>query len=252
MKKMFFSAMAALLILTSPAAAHYLWLNMDNQVFEAGETVAVKLGWGHRFPGGEPMREGMLRRVFAVDPQGNIAPLSPASDIEYRFIPKMSGAYRLYADIHPGFVSKTTEGYKMKPKNAVTEPLSCFRYDIRAGARIRVGESNPDKTAFTEHPLEVVPLADPTRVKIGDILPVKVLFNGVALAGAQIDATYAGDSEKADEFAITLNTGKDGTADIAISDKGLWLVSATYEPPYPEPAVCDIYRYKFSLTFTVP
>ncbi|MCF8077644.1 MAG: DUF4198 domain-containing protein [Desulfobacterales bacterium] len=242
--------LAGMFFLVSPAAAHYLWMNLEGQRPDAKEAVVVKIGWGHKFPGGEPMREGMLRRVFAVDEAGAVLPLSLVSDDAYRFEPKRPGVYRIYADVHSGFVSKTTEGYKMQPKNAVAEALSCFRYDLRAGTLLQVGGEGTTGASFSENPLEIVPLANPTRLKAGDTLPVKVLFNGVPLAGARIDATYAGYSEKADDFAVSGETGKEGTADIPISEKGLWLISASYELPYPDPAVCDIYRYKFSLTFT--
>jgi uncharacterized GH25 family protein len=96
-----------------------------------------------------------------------------------------------------------------------------------------------------------LPLSGPTRLAAGATLPVKVLSNALPLSGARIDATYGGYSEQADDFAASLETSKEGTATIPISQNGLWLVSAAYEPPYPDPAVCDIYRYKFSLTFTV-
>ena len=252
MKKAILSVLAAILFAASPAAGHYLWMDVDNPRPSVGEPVTVRLGWGHRFPGGEPMRDGMLRRVLVVDPEGAVSHLSPASRAVYRFEAERPGVYRFYADVHPGFVSKTTDGYKRQPKNAVKEALSCFCYDLRAGALLPVGVAEAAGAAFSENPLEIVPLSDPTRLATGDTLPVKVLFNGMPLSGARIDATYAGHSDRADDVAASITADKDGAAGIPITEKGLWLVSASYEPPYPDSAVCDIYRYKFSLTFTVP
>lgn len=252
MKKSIFSVLAAVLFIASPAAGHYLWMDVDNSRPAVGEPVAVKIGWGHRFPGGEPMRDGMLRRILVVDPDGAVSYLSPASQGDYRFEAEQPGVYRFYADVHPGFVSKTTDGYKRQPKNTVKEALSCFCYDLRAGALLPVGVAKAAGAAFSENPLEIVPLSDPTRLATGDTLPVKVLFNGVPLSGARIDATYAGYSDQADDFAVSVETGKEGTANIPVTEKGPWLVSASYAAPYPDPSVCDTYRYKFSLTLTVP
>ena len=157
--------------------------------------------------------------------------------------------------MNPGFLSKTPEGYKRKSKKELQNVLSCFRYDIRAKSIIVVdGLLHNEAEKFlhsSDDPLEIFPLKNPVQLKEGDILPLKIIYQGTPLAGVEVHATYEGFSDQAHTFACTTTSDKLGKAKVRLTKKGNWLVNVLHQVPYPELQVCDKARYNYSLTFKV-
>ena len=76
MKKFFqFGLLALFLCSGSLADAHSLWFNMDGHGYGVNEPVKIELGWGHQFPQGTEIKDGMLNEVFALAPDGKKIPL---------------------------------------------------------------------------------------------------------------------------------------------------------------------------------
>ena len=71
--------------------------------------------------------------------------------------------------------------------------------------------------------LEIKPKANPATLKIGDELPVQVLFDGKPLA-TRIFATYAGFSKRDMTFAYYTEMEKADAAPIKITQPGLWII----------------------------
>jgi len=235
---------------TSLAQAHSLWLNIDDDRPKAGQKVRIEIGWGHKFPRDEVIKEGFLNEVYALDSKGTRIPLKQVSPTEFEFVPTAQGYYTILANIHPGFLSKTTEGYKLQPKKGLENVVSCFRYDIRAKAVMYVGRGKmPDQPVGD--PLEIILLRDGRHLKQGEVLPVKVIYDGKALASVDVRAIYAGFSDQPNTFALSTKTDKNGTARVKLLEKGNWLVNVMYEVPYPDKEECDNYRYNYSFTFAV-
>lgn len=69
--------------------------------------------------------------------------------------------------------------------------------------------------------LEIVPEADPSTRKVGDPLPIRVLFEGKPLAGAQVIAD-AGDG--AEPHRQTSTTDGEGRASFQYDRGGFWLI----------------------------
>jgi uncharacterized GH25 family protein len=251
--KRFFIALSVIVCFfaASPVHAHFLWLNIDNYQPGLNETVQVEIGWGHKFPKDEVIKEGFLNQVYALDSRGARIPLKQISPTELEFVPIAQGTYMISADIHPGFLSKTTEGYKLKPKKGLENVVSCFRFDIRAKAIVNAGnmEKMPDQRVGDL--LEIIPLKNPKHLKKGEIFPVKVIYDGKALASVDVRATYAGFSDQPNTFALSAMTDNEGVARIKILEKGKWLVNVMHEVPYPDKNECDKYRYNYSFTFAV-
>lgn len=78
--------------------------------------------------------------------------------------------------------------------------------------------------------LQIIPLANPADMKVGDELPVKLLFDGKPLPG-RLFATYDGFSTREGTFATTAVAEKDGAAFIKITAPGLWVVKASHSQP---------------------
>ena len=82
------------------------------------------------------------------------------------------------------------------------------------------------------HPLEIIPLRDPTRLHAGDALPVRVLLRGKPLAGAVISAipkgaTLTGEFDPAHEA----KTDARGDAVLPLKEANRYLVATHYKAP---------------------
>ena len=231
--------------------AHCLWLIPDNDRPEAGQTVSIEIGWGHKFPKDEVIKEGLLKEIYALNVRGERFPVRQVSRTRYSFSPQERGVYTLVADIHPGFLSKTTQGYKLKPKRGLKGVISCFRFDMRAKTLIHVGNTGkiPDKHAGDI--LEILPLRNPLEVKQNDLFPVKVIFRGKALSNAEVKATYAGFSNQPSTYAFHTKTDENGVARIKLLNGGQWVVNVLHEIPYSDREECDKLRYNYCLTFRI-
>ncbi len=252
MKKTLSFLLLLLFLFAVPFAhAHLLWLNVDNDGTKVGQTVRVGIGWGHKFPENEVMKEGFLNEVYGLDSMGERFSLKQISQTEFEFVPTTQGAYTILANIHPGFLSKTTDGYKLKSKMGLENAVSCFRFDIRAKAIVNVGNREKMADQRVGDLLEIIPVRNPKHLKKGEIFPVKVIYDGKALPSVDVRATYAGFSDQPNTFALSTMTDNEGLARIKISKKGKWLVNVMHEVPYPDKDECDKYRYNYSFTFAV-
>jgi uncharacterized GH25 family protein len=79
------------LFMATPSQAHFLWLNIDNDQPEVGQIVRVEIGWGHKFPKDEVIKEGFLNQVYALDSKGTKIPLKQISPTEFEFVPGAEG-----------------------------------------------------------------------------------------------------------------------------------------------------------------
>ncbi|RLB10911.1 MAG: hypothetical protein DRG27_02215 [Deltaproteobacteria bacterium] len=240
-----------ILLFASIAHAHCLWLNVSNYLPKLGETVIIELGWGHRFPTDEVIKKGWLESIYAISPKGEKLSLKRLDPTHFSFTPQIPGVYLIAAQIKPGFLTKTTEGYKLHPKRGLRNIITCFRYDKRAKAIIQVAKKNQGISQKVGHPLELIPLKAPAQLKEGDSLPLKAIFYGKPLSKAFLFATYAGFSEKKNTFAYATMTDENGEGSIKILKKGRWMVKIRCKLPYPDKEECDEYLYGATLTFEV-
>lgn len=112
------------------------------------------------------------------------------------------------------------------------------RYAKYAKTLVEVGRGGP--RAFERvagHPLEFVPLADPSALRPGDVLAVRVVLLGRPLAGAHVHAgavEWRGDATLSDTAAarrsaardVSLTTDTDGVVRLPVDRAGLWNVRA--------------------------
>lgn len=244
------------LLLTVPAHAHFLWINVADYSLMEKETVILNFGWGHYFgnPVGNVLRDmDRLDELVLLGPNGD--PLETASQNEIEFKAKkplnQAGTYMIAAQRKEGFFSKTTEGYKNQSKKGLKNVLQCSYSGGYAKAIINVGEEGGGTVASKPlgHTLEIVPLKNPADLDVEDDLPVKVIYDGKALS-TEIYATYAGFSSDG-AWAYATKTKKDGIARIKMLHSGIWLIKVSHKMPYPDTRECDQYSYTATLTFQV-
>ena len=96
--------------------------------------------------------------------------------------------------------------------------------------------------------IEIVPEADPSLLKPGSKLPVRVLFRGKPAPGLQIEAAVAPIVGKT-KVTIIGRTGDDGRIFIPIDNTGRWRIHTLLMERCADPKVADWESFWASLTF---
>lgn len=81
------------------------------------------------------------------------------------------------------------------------------------------------------HELEIVPEANPARLRPGQELPVIVLFRGKPLAGQRVAAAPAGGLSKGHNFPVVTRTDSNGRARLRLDRNGPWYIRLIYMIP---------------------
>jgi uncharacterized GH25 family protein len=259
MKHLVLAAGLALTLAAAPglALAHDFWAGVEKA--EAGQPLVAKIGFGHNFPAGEEIKAEDMAHFMPLELRDSKGLLGLAPGPEPRLAtsaaPVPAGTYLVLAATREVFFTRSPDGYKTQPKNEVPGALSCNFGSSQGKAVVNLGGAA--ETGLISKPvgqtLEIVPLANPARVKPGQKFPVKVLFRGQPLPGATLAATFSGFADKDDDeyFAFSGNTDQDGRVSIIPLKGGSWLAKTTFEKPYADPAVCDQEHYTATLTFTI-
>ena len=242
-------------VFSIPAGAHFMWINAVDYTPSTERPVKLTIGWGHAFasPVGSVLyKQKGLDKIYMPDPNGRKMKIEPVNEIDFKVERplKKEGAYLVVAKRKEGFRTKTTEGYKRQSKKGLKNVIQCSYSGGYAKAIVDVGKGGGE--IFSRpvgHTLEIVPLKDPARLKEGDYLPVKVLYNSKPLR-AELYATYVGFSTEG-AWAYTVKTGKEGVGRIKILKSGIWLIKTGHKAPYPDPKECDQDSYSATLTFEV-
>jgi len=262
MKKQWFRFQAMILLslfllaaMVAPVLAHDMWVDVRDYTPAPGEEVTMVLAYGHHLPAHGFLPKESLDEIYLLDPKGNRMEIQAYSDVEYKSQKALAqeGAYMVVAARKGGFWTKTTDGYQPgKSKQGLKNVIGCTYSAKYSKAIVNIGAGTGDLLAKPlGHELEIVALADPARLRGGDMLPVKVLFRKKPLSGAQVLATYVGFSREKNTFAYATKTDASGMAKIRVATPGAWLVAVHHKDDYPNPAECDQYSFAATLTFEI-
>ena len=98
--------------------------------------------------------------------------------------------------------------------------------------------------------LEIIPQRDPFKVKPGEKLPVKVIFEGKPLAGAGVEIGD-GKTRMKEEDIPRYQTDRDGVVELPISHGGLQLIAIDHQTAPLHPDLCNHDDYSASLAFLI-
>ncbi len=251
MKRMFPAVLAFLMLgLPTAAAAHLFWLIPEPAVSETGKPVQVEIGFGHKFPKDEELKAERLQFFKVLGPDGKEVPVRQVSAIRYEFNPAQTGTYLAVAQMQPGFVSRTPEGMKMASKKEVPEANNCFRFDFAAKTLVTIGQTATGFDRPGQTSLEIIPLKSPAGLKVGEELPVQVLFQGKPFPEAEVKATYDQWQDPQKMFAVKGKTDAQGKYTLKIDKPGRWLLVVSHKTPYHDPTECDDNSFQGTLTLT--
>jgi len=239
-------------VFCSQAQAHFPWINVDNYSPDVGDSSHITIGWGHHYPLDGFLKKNDLKSFVIIDPDGKKETISSRSELEFQPENNFSdpGVYLVAAQRKTGFYTKTTQGGKRQSKEGLSNVIKCSRSQMSMKSIINVGEDKGKVDRKVGHSLEIVPLANPADLHVGDYLPVQVLLNGKPYSD-MIFATYMGFSTEKNVFAYTTKTDRQGMGKIRILQPGIWLIKTEHEQPYPNQAVCDVESYVATLTLEV-
>ena len=252
MRKVIFIILVGMLITLTAASAqaHMLWLNVSHYTPSPGDNVWIEIGWGHKnYPRDLAMSDKWLERVYVIDPQGQQVVVQEIFPAFYRFTPTTKGNYQVVAKIKPGFLSITTAGHKLGSKKDLTDVVSCFQYVMNATAVIEVGGTLNVFSRKSNEPLEILPLKSPASLRVGDTLPVRIMFRGKPIAGAKVQGTYVGyQTDEKNHWAVEEESDSRGIVLVKLTSKGQWMFKTGHKIPYPDKAEADEHSYSTSLT----
>ena len=100
-----------------------------------------------------------------------------------------------------------------------------------AKAILQVGKKDKGFSQICGHRIEIIPLENPAKIKLGDFLPIKILFEGKPLS-TFVYATYTDFKPGKDAFPIMAKSNQKGIAKIKISHKGEWLIYVSHRVDY--------------------
>jgi uncharacterized GH25 family protein len=243
---------AVLIFLTgivSTAQAHMLWLNASDYTPQIGERVTIEIGFGHKYPNIETVKEENIERIFIRDPKGREMPLEKVAPAKYTFSPKAEGQYEVIAKLKPGFVSNTSDGRKRGNKKTLNDVVSCLHWTMNAKALINVTSKGKGSTHRSSLPLEIITSENINKLKVGDELLLKVLYQGKPLKGVKFSATDEKTARQQEgKWVQESESDADGMVRVKLISKGPWLFTSIHEVPCADQSECDKSEYTTTLT----
>ena len=229
------SAFVTLGLMAGVANAHGVWVAQRHGV----ETVV----YGHG-PRDESYDPAKITSFVAKAADGSIVALDVQKHSDHATFKHDDAVATIAIEFDNGFWSMDADKkWHNKPKDEVANAKQGGHYLKYGVAYIKQPEGaiKPQGLKF-----EIVPLKDPLATKIGDELPIQVLFDGKPAVGVKVIPDYVNNSETA-----TTETDKDGKAVITISNQGLNVIASPYSEKQVDNAKADQIGYMATLGFTL-
>jgi uncharacterized GH25 family protein len=256
----------SVLMFSPCASAHDLWLIPPEKAIPAKAAI-VHAHVGMDFPKSVLAPDtDRYPRKFVVQPDGKSIPLESAGKKDLsallRFEPTMPGIHVIAVETTPKVLELdadkfneylVTDGlphiFRLRAKEKTLNQPAKERYRKSPKALVMVGDKEAgawDKAAGL--PLEILPLQNPFKLKIGDTLRVRVVLQGKPLAQANLGWHRPGDG---DTPAGTVRADAAGEALIPIAATGLMTIRLAHMTR-PKTADYEWESYWTTLTFRIP
>lgn len=239
---------AAVLLGSVQLAAHDFWLAAAPWRAAPGAWITVSANVGDRFPTPTSFTAPeRVDRVRLIGPGGEIEVRpdfrreqnSLTADIQ---LPPAPGTYLIVMTIKPRFIEikppdfaayLSHEGLERiveeRKRRGEASKAGRERYSRYAKVLIRAGEQRSDHVTKPVGLLvELVPATDPTALRVGDALTVRLLSEGQPIKGALIGGIYAASKGKPDEWPVRARTDSHGEARISLDHAGPWLLRTVH------------------------
>jgi uncharacterized GH25 family protein len=237
----------AVIITTATVGAHDFWLSSPEWRVRPGATVTILANVGERFP--HPTS------LTAADRVESLRLVGPAGDQDLSGFRPQGQSLAAEATL-PAQPATYMAVMVIKPRVIAIEPSDFHTYLSHEGLdailreRERRGESEtPGRERYARYaklliragggssahiveplglPVEIVPAVDPTRLRPGATLDVRLLAHGQPVAGALIGAVYASSTGKPDDWPVKVRTDRQGRARLVLKASGPWLIRSVH------------------------
>jgi len=256
MKRLSLISVIFLIFMTSGADAHDLWVNSFESFFHKPGHTMVSIGWGHVLPIDDlpnsvngrinidrfELFDPTMDKTALVLPPSEVAkPAQSTANVDI-FVADVAmqkialkensapGVYQIGAASVPTFYTKYIDKkgrtrMKMKPLNEV-EGIDklIFSAKYQAFAKAFMTLSPWLQPQALGHGLEIIPRTDLSNIHVGDLVEVKVLFNGKPLGGEMAAITaYSNSFGHPDGFSLSSSL-KEGKGQFRVQSSGQWVI----------------------------
>lgn len=253
-------ALVITLLIAVPCAmlAHDSFMIADSWMPKIGERVNVKMVIGHNFPDGGILAMADKMKTTLMSPDGKMNSLAltkNGNNQVVNFTPQIAGAHIVMSQ-YQFFSTRTKAGKTVNlPKSEVREPVDYGTYVSRS-SKIIIGTGGAGVMKPLGMDLEIVPQVDPTTIKSGGLLPVRILYKGKPIVperNEEIDvkAVYAGFQTDEDTYAFAGHADKDGMCRVKITEPGTWMVIVERRIPAADQSKSETELYGATLTFHI-
>lgn len=268
------SAVVFVLAAAVALSAHDFWLAASPWRLSAGARVTITANVGDRFPVPTsftaPERVDRLR---LIGPEGEL-PVQPkfrrhgnslAADVQ---LPNVPGSYLAVMTIKPRFIGIKApdfakylqhEGLERvlaeREKAGEADRAGRERYSRYAKVVIRAGDGPADHvTRPLDLAAELVPLSDPSRLRVGESLGLRLLARRRPVVGALVGGIYAASKGVPDDWPLKARTDQNGEVRFVLEHAGGWLFRSVHMARAAEPGTpaADWESFWASLTFHIP
>lgn len=211
-------------IFAGSVTAHDLWLNLDRHFLETAGKTDAKIVFGHNYP-----YYGLLVAQEEVSEFFYLSPSGQKTKIQKTWEEFSGESYGQPAGARVGSVRCPQKGTYIvaaarKRKGDKTHVPS----EKYAKSALVVGKGSEEISKPVGHRIEIVPLKNPTDVKAGDLLPVKVLYEGNPLS-TYVYGTFAGYFSEDEPFPVIAKSDAVGVAQVKIERPGVWMVVCNHK-----------------------
>ncbi len=235
-KRMLFTVVL-LLLTTQLVLAHDTWIEKRN-----GQLLVLR-GHGGEVEAYDP---ALVKEGKALDAKGQVIEMEIVKNKENASLSPKGNPAIIGALYDSGYWLKTTDGWKKatkregKGKYEIVESIKSKQW-----CKSFLATSDESLKPVGQQ-FELVPQKDPTTVRVGDKLSMKVIFDGKPVDGAIITTSSGHASDAKD----ALKTDKDGMASVTIEKAGLQMVKASHGVPFKDDPDADMLHLASTVTFT--
>jgi uncharacterized GH25 family protein len=256
------------LTLAARAAAHDFWIEPADSAPEPGQPVAVHLRVGEHFSGAAVARPdaSSMHRFVLVDTTSNASATLPGrtgADPAGVFRPPGPGAYVIGFHGKPNAIELPPEKFNAYLREEGLDAVLALRAErdqlgqpgreiysrcakslVLTRAACAACQPADRKLGFA---LELIAERQPWVLREGELLPVRLLYEGQPLAGALVVALRRTDPAS----KTMLRSDADGRVLLAVPHGGQWLVKAVHMRPAPPESGADWESLWASLSFAI-
>ncbi|TVQ88185.1 MAG: DUF4198 domain-containing protein [Chromatiaceae bacterium] len=221
----------------TPVRAHDYWVMPATFNPADPGLLPASFAYGHAYFVDEGIPDLTRFRTFLIQPDGREVPLPVArisAERAHLLAPlTIPGTYVLGAgSTQPEYWSNTPQGFRPGRPGEVPEATSTAAFVKSTKTLLTLGEPTDTWGQVLGLEIELVPLADPTRLAPGDRLPVQVLWRGEP-AAATVVALHQGLAEGDRDGAQQTASDAEGRAEFRLDRAGPWLIVARLDRAAP-------------------